>query len=243
MKNNLKNQLKSAFEAPMPIGKNSFLSTFDYPKASKFEFIKSQLSYIRKRVWFLSLFLFAATLTGMYFYKVSYSFIWIISSALPFISLVSILEIVRSSTYNMEELEISCKHNLLELSLIRLGVLGASNFIVLISILLLFNKNTDFGFFRLGLYLTTPFLLNCCLSLLIINCLKSREIIYICSGITAFISILNTLVATQADYIYTEKYWIFWAIAFIISIASSAKELVKLVKKMEELQWNLQLTA
>lgn len=243
MRNNLKRELKSAFESPTPTRKSMFLSHFDYPKASRFDFIKSQAGYIRKRVWILSILVFIGILFGLYFYKVPISFIWVVSSVLPFISLTSIAEIVRSTTYNMEELEMSCKHNFLEVSLIRLGILGIANFIVLISILLLFKGKTDFGFFRLGLYLIIPYLLNCYSSLFFINRSERREITYICVGVTAFVSMLNTLVTIQINDIYTEKYWLFWVISFIVLIVLSAREVVKLIKKMEELQWNSSLIA
>lgn len=242
MRNNLKKRLKLAFEAPIPTRKSLFLNQFDYPKASRFDFIKSQSGYIRKRIWILSVLLFIGTLIGLYYYEVPTYVVWVLSSTLPFISLASIGEIVRSATYNMEELEMSCKHNLLEISLIRLGILGIANFTVLIGILLSFIGKTDFGFFRLGLYLITPSLLNCFCSLFVINRFKSREVIHICGGITSFVSILNSLLTIQINDIYTEKYWLFWITMFIILAVLSAIEVVKLIKKTEELQWNLQLT-
>lgn len=242
MRSDFKRGLKLAFEAPTPTRKNAFLSKLDYHKASRIDFIKSQLGYIRKPVWFLSALLFIGTLIGLYYYEVSTSFVWIISSITPFISLASISEISRSTTYNMEELEMSCKHNFLEISLIRLGILGVANFTLLVSILLLFMGKTNLGFFRLGLYLITPFLLNCYGSLFVINCFKSRETTYICGGITAFVSILNAIITMQMNNIYTEKYWLFWIMIFILLAVLSAIEVWKLINGMEELQWNSSLT-
>jgi len=237
--NNLKRELKSAFEAPIPTRKSVFISQFNYPKASRFDFLKTQAGYIRKRVWILSGLLFIGTFLGLYFYKVSTSFVWVVSSDLPFISLISMSEIVRSTTYNMEELEMSCKHNLLEVSLIRLGILGAANLLVLIGISFLLMGKTDFGFFRLGLYLTTPYLLNCYGSLFAINRLKSREITYVCGSVTAFVSTLNALFTMQINIIYTERYWVFWIATFIALAVLSTIEAVKLIKKTGELQWSL----
>ena len=239
MSNNLKRELKSAFEAPIPTRKSVFISQFNYPKASRFDFLKTQAGYIRKRVWILSGLLFIGTFLGLYFYKVSTSFVWVVSSDLPFISLISMSEIVRSTTYNMEELEMSCKHNLLEVSLIRLGILGAANLLVLIGISFLLMGKTDFGFFRLGLYLTTPYLLNCYGSLFAINRLKSREITYVCGSVTAFVSTLNTLFTMQINIIYTERYWVFWIATFAALAVLSTIEAVKLIKKTGELQWSL----
>lgn len=246
MRNNLKDlkrELKAAFEAPTPTRKNEFINQLNDPKARQIDFFISQIGYIRKRVWILSSLLFLGTLAGIYFYKVSTSFVWVLSSVLPFIALVSISEIVRSITYNMEELEMSCKYNLLEISLARLGILGITNFTVLIGILLVFNGKTDFGWIRLGIYLITPYLLNCYGSLFVINRLKSREAMYICGGVTALVCILSTLLKVGINDIYTERYLLFWGLTFIVLAVLSAKEIVKLIRRTEELEWNSSLTA
>jgi len=244
---NLEKELKHAFDTPPPARKEQFINRLDYPRASRFEFISSQIGYIRKRVWICSLVLFMITLICLYSTKASVSLIWVVSSAFPFISLLSISEIAKSTTYNMEELEMSCKYNILEVSLIRLGILGLANLALLIGIMLLLTCKTDFGldfgFIRLGLYLLTPYLLNCYGTLFVINRLQSRETMYFCGAVTTFVSALNILLATQVDEIYTEKYRICWDIAFIILVIFCVKELVKLFKKMEELQWNSSLTA
>lgn len=243
MRYNLKKELKSAFDAPPPSGKEEFFSRMGYPKASRADFIIAQLGYIRKRVWVLSLLLFAGTLLCLYILNIPASLVWFISSVLPFISLVSISEMAKSYTYGMEELEMSCKYNLLEVSLIRLGILGITNLAVLTGILVLFACKTDFGLIRLGLYLITPYLLSCYGTLFVANRLKSRETMYVCGGVTAFVSIINTMVTQQVNEIYSEKYWMFWSLTFVILIVLCVKEIVKLIRKMEDLQWNSSLTA
>lgn len=242
MKTNLKKELKKAFDPPVSTGKKTFLSNLNYPKGSNLDFITSQIGYIRKRVWILSVLLFIGTLTGLHFYKVSVNFVWILSSLWPFISLTTMNEIFRSSMYHMDELEMSCKHNFLKIGLVRLGILGGFNLAVWIGILLLLIGKVDFGFIRLGLYLIVPYLLNCYGSLFIVNRLKSREISYICGVITAFVTMLNSLLVIQINTIYTEKYRMFWCMAFIILTLLTSWEVKKLIKKMEELQWNSLLT-
>lgn len=242
MRNKLKQELKTAFDAPTPEKKDKFINQLDFPKASRIDFILSQLGYIRKRVWIMTLLLFFGTLFGLYICRASTSFVWIVSSVLPFISLVSISEISKSITCNMDELEMSCKYNLLEVSLIRMGILGAMNFVIFIGLIILFMGKTEIGFVRLGLYLLTPYLLNCYGTLFFINRIKSRETTFICGGVTAFVSILNTMLTVQIHEIYTEKYRVLWILAFIILAVLSVKEFVRLIKKMEDLQWNSSLT-
>lgn len=242
MKTNLKKELKKAFDPPASTGKKTFLSSFTYPKGSNLDFITSQIGYIRKRVWILSALLFIGTLTGLHFYKVSVNFVWMLSSLWPFISLTTMNEIFRSTTYRMDELEISCKHNFLKIGLVRMGILGAFNLTAWIGILLLLIGKVDFGFIQLGLYLIVPYLLNCYGSLFIVNRLKGREISYVCGVVTAFVTMLNSLLVIQINTIYTEKYKMLWGVVFIILTLLTVWEVRKLIKKMEELQWNSLLT-
>ncbi len=57
-------------------------------------------------------------------------FIWIVSSFLPFIALAGFTEIARSTSYNMAELEMSCKYSLSHVLLARLGILGLTEAIL-----------------------------------------------------------------------------------------------------------------
>lgn len=243
MKDSLKKELKSVFDAPAPLRKDMFLKQLNYPKPRRIDFIFSQVGYIRKRIWILSVLVFLSTLYGLYICNAPNSLIWFISSILPFISLVSINELVRSITYKMEELEMSCKYNLLEVSIVRMGILGTVNLIVLLSILLVLLKKTDFSSIRLGLYLITPYLLNCYGSLYFINHLKSRETIFICGSVTALVCLLNSLLSIQINEIYTDRYSFYWIISFIVLAVLSAREVTKLIKKMGGLEWNSSLTA
>lgn len=242
MRDKLKKELKSAFEAPAPVKKDIFLNQINYPKAGRIDFIISQLGYMGKHIWIISVLIFLTTLYCLYVCRVQVSLVWIFSSILPFISLISISEIIKSSRYKMEELEMSCKYNFLEVSLVRMGILGVTDLFVLTGIILLFKWKTDLSFIRLGLYFTTPYLLTCYGSLLTINRLRSRETMYVCGTVTIFVSMLNAVLSMQVKDLYTESYSLIWLLAFICLAILSARELAKLIKKMEELQWNSSLT-
>lgn len=242
LKKALKNELKHAFDTPPPARRDEFLDRLEYPRAGRVDLVISQMGYIRKRFWVLSVLLFAGTLASLYFCGAPASLVWILSSTLPFISLAGISEIARSATYKMEELEMSCKYNLLEISLVRLGILGAANFILLGGILFMLSGKTSFGLVRLGLYLFTPYLLTCYGTLFAVNRLKSRETMYVCGGVTGFVSIMNALLRMQVRDVYAENYLLFWAAAFIAFVALSAKETAKLISETEELGWNSSLT-
>jgi hypothetical protein len=236
----LKEQLKAVFDAPEPKRKSAFLQSLNYPKTSRFDFILGQIGYIRKRVWVISCLLVILAIFGLRYAPADndFSFIWVISSVLPFISLVTVTEIARSASYNMAELEMSCKYNFAGVVLARLGILGFFNMLVFATVIILLHGESGFGVFRAGVYLLVPFMLTCSLSLFTLNRLRSRETIYICGGISCFTGIANTLFI-QLNQVYSDEYLMMWIFALGILAVFTVMESIKLVRKTEELQWNL----
>ena len=234
-------QLKTAFDAPAPTRKTEFLQSINYPKISCLDFILGQIAYIRKRVWILSCLLVTATLFALRFFTddSSLNLIWIVSSLLPFISLITVTEIARSVSYNMAELEMSCRYNFAGIVLTRLGILSCFNILVFAPIILSFSGEVGFGIFRLAVYLLVPFMLTCSLSLYVLNRLQSGRITYICCGISCFVGILNILFTAQYSMAFSDEYFSLWSLFFIILVIFTVGETIKLIKKTEELQWNL----
>lgn len=243
MNEKLKMQVKTAFQAPLPTKRNEFLDNFNFPKARYRNFVISQIGYIRKRNWLISLSLvIGAFLYIRYEYIENLTSLWVISSILPFIALIAVLEISRSTSYHMSELEMSCKHSLSDIVMVRLGVLGSFNFAIFISLIFLLSKWSDYGIWRIGIYISVPFLLTCTLSLAILNHVKIRETSYICGGISCLVSVTNSVFVYQAETVLTEKYLILWGIVVFILLIVLIRQTMKLLKNMEELQWSLQLT-
>ena len=241
MKKKLKSQLKASFEAPVPVRKTEFLQSLNFPKTNRLDFILSQIGYIRKRVWIISCLLFALALFGLRADNNGLNLTWVISSIMPFVSLVTITEIAKSASHSMAELEMSCKYNFAGVVLARLGILGSFNLLLFGLIIILFNINGEIGFgiLRTGLYLFVPFMLTCSLSLFAINRLHSRETVYICGAVSCFIGIANAIFTTQYKPAFSSEYMIFWGFAFIILVIFAITEIIKFIRKTEELQWNL----
>lgn len=245
MNRKFKAQIKSAFNAPKSAKKKEFLQYLSFPKATYTDFIFSQIGYIRKRVWLLS----GAIVIGAFFgLKYVYAdnvfcMLWLISSVLPFVTLTAVTEILRSTSYHMAELEMSCRYSLADIVLVRLGILGSTNFFAFIALLLLFIGKTNYGLLRLGAYLFVPFMLTCTLSLVLLNHFKIRETTYICGGISCFVSILNSVLVNSWQSMFTDRYLFLWEIVFFVLLSLMVFQTIKLIKKMEELGWNLPLTA
>jgi len=236
----LKSQLKKVFEVPAPANKTEFLRSINFPKTNRLDFILSQIRYIRKRVWIISFLLVTVVLIGLRFSANvgNMSFLSVISSILPFVSLMTVTEIARSASYNMAELEMSCKYNFVGIVLARLGILSFFNIAIFGILILAFHDNISLGMIRPGIYLLVPFMLTCLLSLFTINRFRSKETTYICGIISCFIGIANALFTTQYAMAFSDKYFYLWSYALIILVLFTIGESIKFIKKTEELQWN-----
>ena len=124
-----KDELKLAFEAPMPLKKRQFLRTIEPSGMNMFEFLISQLGYIRKWIWGVSLLIFSVSLIGSVFLSVE--MLWIISAMTPLLALIIVAESGRSEYYTMAELELATRFSLRSVILARLTILGLENAVLL----------------------------------------------------------------------------------------------------------------
>lgn len=240
MNKKLKSQLQAAFDAPAPVKKYEFIQSINFPKASRLDFVGGQLGYIRKRVWIVSSILVTSVLFGLrIFNNDNLDFVWMMSSMLPFVSLITITEIARSTSYNMEELEMSCKYNFADIVLTRLSILSCYNITVFALIIFLLRQEVNFGILRLGIYLLVPFMLTCALSLFVLNHLHSRETVYICCAISCFVCLLNALFSNQYKLYLSEQFLWIWGALFVFLGIWLIREVMNLIKKTGELKWNL----
>lgn len=237
MDKKLRQSLKSVYEAPPPTKKTVFLQQLPYPSATAFQFFLSQLRYIRKRFWCLSFLLLAVMAVFFVQFQQGKEVVGILSAALPLLTLLGITEISKSVSFNMGELEASCKYNLGRITLIRLSAIGTLHFLILLLSLLLFKGQTQYGILRYALYAAGPFLLSSYLSVWITNHLKTKDALYICNGVTIFISFSVYVTSLKDAFIYHDSYAFAWGIAFVIIAALLAKELSFLMHERIG-QWN-----
>ena len=161
-----------------------------------------------------------------------------IPSLLPFLALIGITELARSSCCRMAELEMSCRFNLSQVLLARMFWLGLCSFPVLLMGLFTVGKLSAFDTAQILLYVLTPYLLTCAASLLVLNILRGTEGIYGCAAVTCMVSISNGIFQ-NTDAFYQSNRLIFWLLAACFSAATTILQLFIFLKKTEESPWNL----
>lgn len=238
MDKKLKNVLKKNFSPPPSKNKDKFLKNIPFPRQSPAKTLFCQIGFIRKRVWFyfFIILLFSFAITN--FNLLNHNIIAVISTLLPIFSLVATTEICKSTTYNMAEIELSCKYNLPIITLFRLNILGILGFLLLLAFILILNK-TEFGIIRNFLYLSVPYLLCVNLNLFIITKFKNKDKITAAVTVCLIISIAIIVLSNIYVFIYSLKYLNVWKTAFIILSAFLIANLINFKKSQEEIQWSL----
>ena len=196
---NVKKELSEAFSPPKPKEKEKFLNALPYPKLSFSRFVFSQIKYIRKRVWVVSVLIVAAAVFTVCFMSlknpsyIGLPAVWIISSLTPFLAMLTASEISRSNIYGMTELETVCRFSLPLLTGARTLILGGVSFVVIAALTLISGIFTPVGIANSAIYILAPFLLVNGISLAIFSRFKGKEGGFISCGAAAFVSVSGIL--------------------------------------------------
>ncbi len=243
MNNKLKQGIKHMYDAPLPKQKQEFLRNFNYPKTRWRDFLCSQLGYIRKHTWIVSIVLFLAIqLLGNLSKLDNRLALWVVSALMPFLTLITVTEVARSAVFGMAEIEMSSRYSLRCILLARMGILGTGNLVLLFLILPVLSGKSGLELIKTGVFLLVPYLLTCFLSFALVNRFRTGEIYFYCAGTAVLVSAAEILFNSIWSYLYQQRYFPAWMIVVALLLAVSYREIQKFMKNTEELTWNLYLT-
>ncbi|MFI3325199.1 MAG: hypothetical protein R3Y35_03390 [Clostridia bacterium] len=224
MDKKLKNAIKQNFDAGTPQRKEEFLSKLNFPKLSFGEVFLNQIHYISKSFWLCSIVVlaFVCYISAIADPKE----IELLSSFVPLIALVSVIELHKSSSYNMEELEQTFKHNLAQTTVMKLAIVGVVSLFVL-SIAMIFTQINV-------LSILVPYLAVSFISLFITNIVKGVAGVYACIGGTSLIIAANYYVVFNELVIANQIYLI---IALVLGLLVFS-QIFTLLRKNGGKAWN-----
>lgn len=234
--NNWKKELRRAFAAPPPRRKREFLRQWQMPRMSVFRFLLTQVGYIRKWVWWVSAFIFAAAVVGAG--VLSRNMLWEISAMTPLLALAAVCESGRSECYEMAELELATRFSLRSVTMARMCILGAENLVLLCLLTLLGLWHSGFPSPAAGVYTLTPFLLTSFWGLYALRRIRGREGIYVCVGLALFISVSVFFTRDNIPALYRESCLSWWIAGALALCAGIGTQYAKMIKRTEELAWN-----
>lgn len=197
----LKQEIKKAFAVPEPNQqeKARFLRTLVRPRISMWQFIFTQIAYLRKQTLILSILFILPALTGAR--HVDPDTLWILSALIPFLGLLAVTESTRSTMYGMQELEMSARFSLKSVVLARMSVLGLLDTLVICCLIPLCRIGNT-SLLQTGIYLLVPYLLTVNTSLWFARLFHGREAFYSCMCATVLISMGSFGLHLTADFIY-----------------------------------------
>lgn len=229
--------LREAFEAPPPRKKRPFAAALPRPRPRLYEFVFSQLGYIRKRAWCASALVFAVLLMRSVLFPAEA--VWLFSALTPILALVTVTESGRSERFEMDELEQATRFSLRSVVLARLLILGTENFLFLLLLIPAALRHGRIGAFRAGLYLLTPFLLTSLLCLLIVRRIRGQESAYACAGAAIAVGVSAYLMHIGVPRAYGAESLPWWAAAALVFSFGAARQLYDFLNRSEERRWSL----
>lgn len=218
MKNKIKDGLKKIYKAPPPERKRDFFHQMDAQPINTRYILKSQVFYISKLEWVLSIVLFAVTAITSCFSRMA-----VFGTALalvPFLAVAGISESIRSEIYGMDELEMAARFSLKSIILARMCIIGIENLILVLSSALFVQGELIFTM----LYLAVPYFVTVYGSLTIVRNLSRKEGIYVCIGYSAAVSLAFSFGFLNYTWIYQEQFLCFWVAALLLFIFADFKE-------------------
>lgn len=245
LKYRLKAELKKSFEPPEPLRKQDFLRNFNYPKASPLEVFTVQAGYIPKYVWVVSVFPILSFLLFEYlegFHIESYDVIWYVSAFMPILAVLAVTETFRSGAYGMAELEMTAKYNLPQILLMRMGILGMLDLLLVFAVIPLVIRWGDVNFLQAAVYLLVPWECTCLLTFQVEKHRKEKGSILSNILCGVFVCMVEIFLGNYGEFAYGGKRFPIWIIVFLGLSAYLARQIWRIWREMEELRWNLYLT-
>lgn len=240
MNRGLKKQIAKAFDAPAPRDKAQFVRSLPRPHISTKAFIFSQIPFIKKSIWLLSVLIVLPAVWGASF--ASENTVWIVSAFTPFLALLLITESAKSTLYGMNELEMASRFSLKNIVLARLTILGIFNFAIFCIIIPICHIANSISLVQTGVYLFIPYLLTTSISLYIVRHFRNKEAIYGCMAVAVCVSTANMTLRYVANFLFQTNYLVWWVVIALLLMMFTAKELYQTFKKTEGFLWNFALT-
>ena len=90
-----------------------------------------------------------------------------------------------------------------------------------------------------GVYMLCPYLLTAFLCLKVVRRVRSKEVIYLCTGVAMGVSIGSLILSRLFPFCYEGDQLVWWLAAAAVLGIGTGKQCYQMIKQTEELAWNL----
>lgn len=233
---------EEVFSAPGPERKAEFLVYLEKENSRRSSpaktslkigsFLLSQVPYIRKRVYLISLVVLAASVLAADY--AGTASIWYIAAMMPFIALCMVSESARSEIYGMAELEMASRFSIKSILLARFGTIGLVHMILLCILIPIVRYSTLLSFVQVGIYLLVPYLAASVLEFVAIRRFRGKEAISVCMGISVMVSLSNYMLESLFKILFGAKHFIIWIVLAVYLTGKVIQEYRNIICRNEE---------
>ena len=238
MEKKLKKILQETMEAPAPERKQEFLCRIGKmqtvtSRISYGKFVASQIFYIGKWGWLISVLSFA----GIYFVcaATDKNVLWMFSAMVPFLAVSFLAESLRSEVCEMAELEMATRFSLKSLILARMEIMGFVHLLLLGLSVFTGHWLEGMPLLSTGVYLLVPYLLTNTAGLYLARRMRGRECLYAVLAVAVVVAVIPQI----ARLLYKEELFSWWLAALGILSVLAIKEWKRNMERWEEYTWSL----
>lgn len=201
-------------------------------RTSNKQFILSQIGFIRKRTWIFQIIILGLLCFGFYNIGIPNSLNFktfsLMSILAPLLLIINVDEISRVYNKSMLEIEFSTKNSLKKVLVTRMLILGITDCIALIIMMIFAGNLINISILRVIMYTLVPFNLVCIGSMKLMKHFKGKELNYAC--VTYSVLLMAVLLLGRLDDlgIYGQEFISSWILIYVITTIIFAFEMKKM---------------
>ena len=223
-----------------------YMDSAEFNKSSLQNILLSQLQYIPKSFWIVQIALvtLAATFVCLFgYWKVPFHYLLTtLMVIIPLIVLVGIMEISKSNTYDMWEIEQSSRSQLVKITACRMLIIGLVDLFFITGVLVTASFYYQQSIIEIILYGMVPFNISCTCYLFTIMKNEKGQISYHLFVCMICMAVVFSIILKQKILFETSMLW-GWVVFYLFSLILLGKivwKYLKHEKMIGELAWNLQ---
>lgn len=228
--------ISRAYDVNPTKDKIGFLNQFENRNLNYVELVINQFKYMKKINLLFALSIVACMFVCFFVYLQSK--FWVFSAFIPFISLLSVILLIQSKRYKMDEFEMSCRFSLKLITITRICISGTLSLLALLAGVLILNIAFGFNISASVFGLVVPYLVSAWGCLIIIRKFNSKHNLVICAGFCLFVSIFSFAILSLRLWLLGQLFQMIVYASLVIVSVLLVREIFILVRNSGGKLWN-----
>ena len=236
----LRKDIARSFDAPAHARRAAFLYEQGlYTSRDRKSLILSQLGFIHKGVWALSI--VVLILASLILQKDASAALRFSSLIMPFVAGAGVFTTMRSRMYRMGELESVTIMSLRGSIFTKFAIISVSHLMLMVILSVILGVENPDSFTATSCHIVLPYLLTSALCMEIERTKAARSSQYFCFAVSCAITVLVYLAQSYLWPVVAGSAGVILVTATLVLLIANVREYI-IIYKMEERKWNFVLT-